>query len=244
MKDWKKDPRYWSNVHTKGGFWTSGINANGLEMNDCQRLYSREHDRPLLTNDLVTADRYQLSDIHHLAVDECDRAREGRSAAYSWTEALSFYSSQPDFVPEVAKLGRLPEVPKPEDRGHVLNCLADRQDWYNRTVEDAELAVELQAEDFTATGGGAQAQDVVDGDGTPEQDDRQLAAARYDAAFEAYARSDGRAHLRDALNEAGAELARVESDHSSSLSDAEQETPEPKRLQSPDIAEEDDTLEL
>ena len=31
MKDWRQDPRYWGYVHTKGGFWTSGINANGLD---------------------------------------------------------------------------------------------------------------------------------------------------------------------------------------------------------------------
>ena len=54
--------------------------------------------------------------VHHLAVDECERARVGRSAAYGWTEALGFDCSQPDFVPEVAKLGRLPDVPKRRPR--------------------------------------------------------------------------------------------------------------------------------
>ena len=100
MSDWTQNERYWRNLMASGHYWTGGVNAIGLEMNDCQRLYRYEHqedDISLQTDNLAVADEYRLAHIHHLAAGECRDAREGFGASYGWTDSLGYYASKPDF---------------------------------------------------------------------------------------------------------------------------------------------------
>lgn len=142
--DWTERPSYLRNAMAQGHHWPSCVNAYGLRMTDCQRLYEHEYQQLLrsVEKDLAKTDRYQLENIHLLATDECLWALHGQAIGYGWTDMLLFYATQPDFQEALIELGPLPDLaekPGPED---VLRCLWDRQTWFNARLLELRCRLE------------------------------------------------------------------------------------------------------
>ncbi|MEM7677393.1 MAG: hypothetical protein AAF449_15445 [Myxococcota bacterium] len=143
-EDWTQRLSYWRNAMPAGHHWPSCVNAYGLRMTDCGRLYEHDHQQMLSSaeEELAKTDRYQLENIHLLATDECNWARHGQAIGYSWTDMLLYYASQADFQEALIELGPLPnliEKPGPED---VLRSLWDRQTWYNARLAELRYRYE------------------------------------------------------------------------------------------------------
>ena len=138
------DERYWRNGR---GYWRSGTNANGLDMQDCDLLHQQENEgRPLERKDLEKVDRYTLSDIARWARQECVAALQGqgRGRGYTFAGRLAHYAEQDRFRADVAKIGALPKIPEPSpDRD---SSLFDRVDAYNAHVRYATRDIRNKAE--------------------------------------------------------------------------------------------------